>query len=191
MFQEWTPERLHYNPPVLLHRGNLFLVGLMGAGKSTLGRQLARRLHLPFHDADVELERRLGVTIATIFEIEGEQAFRDREEALIDELTAMRNMVLATGGGAVMREASRRNLKERGTVLYLHASADTLWERVRHSRNRPMLKVEDPRARIAALYAERDPLYREIADEIVESDRDTVMRFARTLAPGLTESGAS
>ena len=154
----------------------------MGAGKSTLGRQVARRLHLPFIDADIELERRLGVTIATIFEIEGERSFRDREEALIDELTGRSGLVLATGGGAVMREGSRRHLSERGTVVYLHAGPDTLWERVRNSRNRPMLKVEDPRARIAALYGERDPLYRQIADHIVESDRDTVMRFARGLA---------
>ena len=172
---------------MLLHRGNLFLVGLMGAGKSTLGRQIARRLHLAFHDADTELERRLGVSIATIFEIEGEKAFRDREEQVIDELSNLRNVVLATGGGAVTREASRRNLKERGTVLYLHASPDTLWERVQNSRNRPMLKVEDPRARIAALYAERDPLYRETADEVIESDRDTVMRFARMIGAGLPE----
>jgi shikimate kinase len=161
----------------------------MGAGKSTLGRQIARRLHLEFHDADVELERRLGVTIATIFEVEGERAFRDREEALIAEMTELRNIVLATGGGAVTREASRRNLKERGTVVYLHASPETLWERVRSSRNRPMLKVEDPHARIAALYGERDPLYRDVADHVIESDRDTVMRFARSLAPGLTERG--
>lgn len=164
-----------------LHRGNLFLVGLMGAGKSTLGRQIARRLSLPFIDADVELERRLGVTIATIFEIEGEQAFRDREEALIGELTERDHIVLATGGGAVTRAASRRNLQDRGTVLYLHASPDTLWDRVRHSRHRPMLKVDDPKARIGALYAERDPLYREIADHVIESERDIVMRFARTL----------
>jgi shikimate kinase len=175
---------------VVLHRGNLFLVGLMGAGKSTLGRQIARRLHLPFHDADIELEHRLGVSIATMFEIEGERAFRDREEALIDELTGLRNIVLATGGGAVTREGSRRCLKERGTVLYLHATPATLWERVRHSRNRPMLKVEDPPARIAALYAERDPWYRDIADHVIDSERDAVMRFARSLAPGLTESGA-
>ena len=172
-----------------LHRGNLFLVGLMGAGKSTLGRQVARRLHLPFLDADVELERRLGVTIATIFEIEGERAFRDREEALIGELTERSGLVLATGGGAVMRDASRRNLSERGTVVYLHATPATLWERVRNSRNRPMLKVGDPRARIAALYSERDPLYRQIADHIVESDRDTVMRFARGLALTLAAQG--
>jgi shikimate kinase len=174
-----------------LHRGNLFLVGLMGAGKSTLGRQVARRLHLPFMDADIELERRLGVTIATIFEIEGERAFRDREEALIDELTERRGLVLATGGGAVMREASRQRLSERGTVVYLHAGPDTLWERVRNSRNRPMLKVEDPRARIASLYGERDPLYRQIADHVVESDRDTVMRFARGLAVALAALGES
>lgn len=165
-----------------LHRGNLFLVGLMGAGKSTLGRQVARRLQLPFVDADIELEHRMGVSIATIFEIEGEQAFRDREQALIDELTQQRNFVLATGGGAVTRATSRTNLKERGTVLYLHANPHTLFERVKHGRNRPMLKVEDPQARIAALYAERDPLYREIADHVIESERDTVMRFARTLA---------
>jgi len=174
-----------------LHRGNLFLIGLMGAGKSTLGRQVARRLQLPFVDADIELEHRLGVTIATIFEIEGEQAFRDREEALIDELTGQRNLVLATGGGVVIRAASRARLKERGTVLYLHASPGTLWERVKNGRNRPMLKVADPRARIGALYAERDPLYREIADHVVESDRDTVMRFARQLASELAlERGA-
>src|SRR5688572_32222606 len=95
----------------MLHRGNLFLVGLMGAGKSTLGRQIARRLSLPFLDADIELERRLGVTIATIFEIEGEQAFRDREEALIDELTERSNIVLATGGGAITREGDRKSTR--------------------------------------------------------------------------------
>ena len=173
----------------MLHRGNLFLIGLMGAGKSTLGRQIARRLGLPFLDADIELERRLGVTIATIFEIEGEQAFRDREEALIDELTERSNIVLATGGGAITREASRRCLHERGTVVYLHATADTLFVRIRNARNRPMLKVEDPRARLVALYSERDPLYREIADHVIESDRDTVMRFARSLAAGIAAQG--
>ncbi len=173
-----------------LHRGNLFLVGLMGAGKSTLGRQIARRLGLPFIDADVELERRLGVSIPTIFEIEGEQAFRDREEALIDELTQRTHIVLATGGGAVGRERSRAALRERGTVVYLHAPPDTLFERVRHGRNRPMLKVEDPRARFASLYAERDPLYREIADHVIESERDRVLRFARTLA-GPPDGGAA
>lgn len=169
-----------------LHRGNLFLVGLMGAGKSTLGRQIARRLGMAFLDADVELERRLGVSIPTIFEIEGEQSFRDREEALIDELTQMTHVVLATGGGAVGRPRSRAALRERGTVVYLHAAPDVLFERVRHGRNRPMLKVDDPRARIASLYAERDPLYREIADHVIESERDRVLRFARALVPAET-----
>lgn len=169
-----------------LHRGNLFLVGMMGAGKSTLGRQVARRLALEFIDADVELERRTGVSIPTIFEIEGEQAFRDREEALIDELTQRTGIVLATGGGAVGRLASRDALRERGTVVYLHAPPAVLYERVKHGRNRPMLKVEDPYARIAALYAERDPLYRGVADHVIESERDRVMRFARTLAPEAT-----
>jgi shikimate kinase len=166
-----------------LHRGNLFLIGLMGAGKSTMGRQIARRAGMPFLDADIELERRLGVSIPTIFEIEGEQAFRDREEALIDELTQLRGIVLATGGGAVTRAGSREALRERGTVVYLHASAAVLYDRVKNARNRPMLKVDDPFARIVSLYEARDPLYREIADHVVESERDRVLRFARTLMP--------
>ena len=165
-----------------LHRGNLFLVGLPGSGKSTLGRALARRLGKPFLDADAELERRLGVTIPTIFEIEGEAAFRDREEAVIADIVARSGVVLATGGGAVIRAANRERLKANGTVLYLHAEAATLRERTRHSRNRPLLNTADPLARLAELYAQRDPLYREVADVVLESDRDQVMRFAQRLA---------
>ena len=168
---------------MLLHRGNLYLVGLMGAGKTTLGRQLARRLGKRFVDADHELEERLGVTIPTIFEIEGEASFRDREEALIADLVGLENIVLGTGGGAVLREATRRRLKEGGTVVYLHSDPATLYERVRHSRHRPMLKAADPAARIAELYAQRDHLYRSIADHVVASDRDEVMRFARGFEP--------
>jgi len=168
---------------VTLHRGNLFLVGLMGAGKTTLGRQLARRLAKRFVDADHELEARLGVSIPTIFEIEGEAGFRDREEAIIAELTALTDIVLATGGGAVTRPGCRENLRSQGTVLYLHARPETLWLRVRHARHRPMLHAADPRARLAELYALRDPLYREVADHVIESDRDTVMRFVRVLDP--------
>jgi shikimate kinase len=166
---------------VSLHRGNLFLVGLMGAGKTTLGRQLARRLGKRFVDADHELEARLGVSIPTIFEIEGESGFRDREEAIIGELVVSTDIVLATGGGAVTRAASRACLKENGTVIYLHARPETLWMRVRHARHRPMLHAADPRARLAELYSQRDPLYREVADHVIESDRDAVMRFVRTL----------
>ena len=169
--------------PVPLHRGNLFLVGLPGAGKSTLGRQLARRLRLRFVDADAELEQRLGVSIPTIFEIEGESGFRDREEATLTELTHLTGVVLSTGGGVVLRPGNRARLKENGTVIYLHADPAILWERVRHSRNRPLLQSVDPRARLASLYAERDALYREVADHVLESDRDEVLRFARAFEP--------
>ena len=169
--------------PVPLHRGNLFLVGLPGAGKSTLGRQLARRLNKHFVDADTELENRLGVSIPTIFEIEGEAGFRDREEVTLADLTQLVDVVLSTGGGAVLRPANRVRLKENGTVVYLHADPNVLWERVRHSRNRPLLQTGDPRVRLATLYGERDALYREVADHVIESDRDEVMRFARAFEP--------
>jgi shikimate kinase len=175
---------------VSLHRGNLFLVGLMGAGKTTLGRQVARRLAKRFVDADHELEARLGVPIPTIFEIEGEPGFRDREEAIIAELVTATDIVLATGGGAVTRAGSRACLKDNGTVLYLHARPETLWLRVRHARHRPMLHAADPRARLAELYALRDPLYREVADHVVESDRDAVMRFVRTLEATVLPPGS-
>ena len=171
--------------PVPLHRGNLFLVGLPGAGKSTLGRQLARRLNKHFVDADTELENRLGVSIPTIFEIEGEAGFRDREEVTIADLTQLVDVVLSTGGGAVLRPANRARLRENGTVVYLHADPNVLWERVRHSRNRPLLQTGDPRIRLATLYGERDALYREVADHVIESDRDEVMRFARAFEPAV------
>lgn len=165
--------------PVPLHRGNLFLVGLPGAGKSTFGRQLARRLHKRFVDADHELEQRLGVSIPTIFEIEGEPGFRDREEATIAELCVLADIVLSTGGGAVLRPANRLRLKENGTVVYLHAEPAMLFDRVRHSRNRPLLQAGDPMVRLTQLYGERDALYREVADHIVESERNEVMRLVR------------
>jgi shikimate kinase len=174
---------------VALHRDNLFLVGMMGAGKTTLGRQLARRLGKRFVDADHELEARLGVPIPTIFEIEGEQGFRDREEAVIAELVTMTGIVLATGGGAVTRAGSRAHLHARGTVLYLHASPDTLWLRVRHARHRPMLHTANPRARLAELYAMRDPLYRETAHHVCESERDAVVRLVRRLAGEPLQAG--
>ena len=164
-----------------LHRGNLFLVGLPGAGKSTLGRQLARRLGKTFVDADAELERKLGVTIPTIFEIEGEAVFRDREEALLADLTGLSNIVLATGGGIVIRPANRERLTANGTVVYLHAPPAALRERTRRSRHRPLLNTADPAARLVELYAARDALYREVAEAVIESDRDEIARFARQL----------
>lgn len=172
----------------------------MGAGKTTLGRALAKRLDKRFVDADHELEARLGVTIPTIFEVEGEAGFRDREEAVIAELTQLTDIVLSTGGGAVMRAGSRARLRENGTVLYLHAEPEVLWQRLRGSRHRPMLQAADPRTRLVDLYTLRDPLYREVAHHVIESDRDAVIRFVRWLdadaqdggdrAPGSEESGA-
>jgi shikimate kinase len=167
---------------VQLQRGNLYLVGLPGAGKSTLGRMLARRLGLIFVDADAELEARLGVTIPTIFEIEGEDAFRDREEATLADLVLRTGIVLATGGGVVIRARNRLRLRENGTVLYLHADPSTLRERTRRSRHRPLLIAADPLARLAELYAQRDPLYREVAHSVIESERERVIRFALELA---------
>ena len=173
-----------------LQRGNLFLVGLPGAGKSTLGRMLARRFSLVFVDADAELEARLGVTIPTIFEIEGEAAFRDREEAVLADLVLRTGIVLATGGGAVIRADNRARLKANGTVLYLHAEPSALRERTRKSRHRPLLNGGDPLSRLTELYAQRDALYREVAHRVVESDRERVIRFALELESG-GEGGAA
>lgn len=164
-----------------LARGNLFLVGLPGAGKSTLGRALARRLGKTFVDADTELERKLGVTISTVFEIEGESGFRDREESVLAELAPRTNIVLATGGGVVIRPANRERLKANGTVIYLHALPATLRERTRRSRHRPLLNAPDPLARLMELYAARDALYREVATTVLESDRESIARFADAL----------
>jgi len=168
---------------VQLLRNNLYLIGLPGAGKSTLGRQLARRLGLTFVDADTELERRLGVTIPTIFEIEGEAVFRDREEAMLVEISERTGIVLGTGGGVVIRVANRDRLKANGTIIYLHADPVTLRERTRRSRDRPLLNAPDPLARLQELYAQRDGLYREIANHVVESDREAIARFATGFVP--------
>jgi shikimate kinase len=166
---------------VQLRRGNLYLVGLPGSGKSTLGRQLARRLNKSFVDADQELEQSLGVTIATIFEIEGEGSFRDREEAALASLVTRTDVVLATGGGVVIRPANRERLRQGGTVVYLHAEPLTAFQRVRKSRNRPLLNTPDKLARLEQLYRERDALYREVADHVVSNDRHEIVRFTDAL----------
>ncbi len=149
--------------------GNIYLVGLMGAGKTTVGRQLAKRLGRRFADSDHEIEARTGVRIPLIFEIEGEAGFRSRESAVLETLTQEHGLVLATGGGAVLDPGNRANLAKSGTVIYLCSQPRQLWERTRRSRNRPLLQVADPLARLQELYAQRDPLYREIADIIIES----------------------
>jgi len=167
---------------------NVFLVGMMGAGKTTAGRILARRLKRTFYDSDQEIERRCGVKIPVIFDIEGEAGFRQREAAAIAELTALEDVVLATGGGAVLAPASRRHLAARGTVVYLHARPAALYERVRQDKNRPLLATDDPLARLEALYGERDPLYREVADIVTDTGRQSVQSLARHLLGQLKET---
>ena len=154
--------------------GNFFLVGLMGAGKTTVGRALAREAGKTFYDTDQEIEARTGVRVTTIFDIEGELRFRDRETCVIADLVKLRDIVLATGGGAVLREENRRMLRDHGTVIYLRATIDDLLARTQHDRNRPLLQTADPRAKLASLYEERDPLYREIADLIVDTTQQNV-----------------
>jgi shikimate kinase len=153
---------------------NIFFVGLMGAGKTTVGRAVARRLGRPFFDSDHEIEARTGARIPVIFELEGEAGFRERESQVIAELTAREAIVLATGGGAVLRPENRALLHERGLVVYLRANPHDLWLRTRKDKNRPLLQTEDPKAKLEALYSERDPLYRECAHFIVETGRPSV-----------------
>jgi shikimate kinase len=150
---------------------NIYLVGLMGAGKTTVGRQLARRLGRPFFDSDHEVVAKTGVAIPTIFEIEGEEGFRRREMQAIAELSAEKNLVLATGGGVVLAAENRRLLHDTGWVVYLNVPPGLLFERTRHDRNRPLLSVPDPLGKLEELHALRDPLYREIAHVTIEGGR--------------------
>lgn len=164
---------------------NIFLVGLMGAGKTTVGKLLSKRYHKTFHDSDHEIESRCGVKIPVIFEIEGEAGFRKREEIAIAELTALSNVVLATGGGAILSAANREFLKSRGIVIYLRGSPEHLFERTRHDRNRPLLQTCNPLAKLRDLYLQRDPLYREIADIVMDTGRQSVAGMARVICERL------
>jgi len=154
---------------------------MMGAGKTSIGRQLAKRLQRRFVDVDHEIEAQTGVRIPTIFEIEGEAGFRERETQTIAALTEQAGLVLATGGGAVLREANRKCLADTGIVIYLRVPPQTLFERTRHDRNRPLLQVENPLKRIEELYVQRDPLYREIADITMDSGNCSVATLARRI----------
>lgn len=157
--------------------GNIFLVGMMGSGKTTLGRALAQRLHMPFTDTDRVLVDRTGVPVATIFEIEGEAGFRKRESAVLAELAEGDDQVIATGGGAVLAPDNRATMRAGGTVIYLRARLEHLWERTRHDSSRPLLKTADPRGTLEQLLEARDPLYREVAHIVV----DTGTQSATTL----------
>ena len=160
---------------------NIYFVGMIGAGKTTIGRHLARRLKKRFVDCDHEVESRTGARIPLIFEIEGEPGFRRRESRVLQELTGETGLVLATGGGVVLDPENRRRLSETGLVVYLCAPPEELYARTRHDRNRPLLQVADPQGRIRELYALRDPLYREVADVVFEGASRTPQAAARQL----------
>ena len=150
---------------------NIYLVGLMGAGKTTIGRTLSKRLGLEFIDSDREIEARTGVSIPTIFEIEGEEGFRRREAQVIDDISHSLGRVVATGGGVVLREENRTCLKRSGFVVYLDVPPAILWERTRRDANRPLLQVENPLGRLKELHVQRDPYYREVADLVIDGGR--------------------
>ena len=160
---------------------SVFLVGLMGAGKTTVGRILARKLKSRFVDSDQEISLCTGVTIPTIFEIEGETGFRRRESALIERLTGQEGIVLSTGGGVVLDLMNREYLRSRGIVVYLAASPETLHERTRRDKNRPLLQVDDRLKKLRELFEQRDPLYREIAHIIVEVGRTSAAQVVRQI----------
>lgn len=143
---------------------NVFLIGPMGSGKTTIGQKLALRLGLDFYDTDQEIQDRTGVDISLIFEIEGEEGFRERESRVLDELTAADRVLVATGGGAVLRECNRQWLKERGVVVYLQASIEQQLSRLRHDKSRPLIQLEDRQAKLIELACQRDPLYAKLAE---------------------------
>lgn len=165
------------------------LVGLPGSGKSTVGRQLARRLQVPFIDSDHVIEQRLGCSIREYFEREGEESFRDIEELVLGDITQDSEGVIATGGGAVLRQANREHLHQRGQVVYLRSTPEEVFRRLRHDVNRPLLQVGDPLARLRDLYAMRDPLYRETAHFVIETGRPSVATLVNMIVMQLELSG--
>lgn len=167
--------------------GNIFLVGLMGSGKTSVGKVLARMLDKVFVDSDHEIERATGVRIPVIFEIEGESKFRERERKMIAELVARDNVVLATGGGAILAAENREALKTNGTVIYLRAPVKSLLRRTQRDRNRPLLQVADPAVTLQELYVARDPLYRDTADLIFDTNNQSVRALAMRIAQKLQQ----
>lgn len=158
----------------MAEKRNIFLVGPMGAGKSTIGRQIAKSLHLDFFDSDTEIERRTGADISWVFELEGEAGFRAREEKVISELTENTGIVLATGGGSILSGENRNRLSARGIVVYLKTTLDKQVARTERDKKRPLIaNAENPREVLAALAKERDPLYEEIADLVIETDEQS------------------
>lgn len=173
-----------------MNHHHIYLIGMMGAGKSTIGRSLAQRLGRPFTDTDKVVVERTGVPIATIFEIEGEAAFRHREAVALESCAhAETPSVVSTGGGAPLREDNRRLMRETGTVVYLAARLEHLWRRLKNDRTRPLLIADDPRERLAVLLAERDPIYREAADVILETGGQSVSSLVKRAVDALRAHG--
>jgi shikimate kinase len=166
---------------------NIFFIGLMGAGKTTVGKIIAKNLGKTFYDTDQVIEQRTGVKVATIFELEGEEGFRKRETAMIEELSQLDNIVMATGGGAVLLPENRQMLKQYGYVIYLRANVHDLWHRMRHDKQRPLLQNVDVRAKLTQLYRERNPLYTETASLIVDTGNQPVIKILNKIEAALTE----
>lgn len=164
-------------------------MGLPGSGKSTVGKQLARRVGLRFIDSDHVIEQRIGCSIREFFEREGEDAFRDLEQAVIDELSRGDSCVLSTGGGTVLRPLNRQNLRERASVVYLHSAPEEVFRRLRHDQNRPLLQVADPLLRLRDLYTARDGLYRETAHFVIETGRPSVSTLVNMIVMQLEVAG--
>lgn len=172
--------------------GNIFLVGMMGAGKTTVGKMLAREMSKIFVDSDEEIKKRTGVTIPHIFDIEGEAGFRQREVGVIQDLVRQTNIVLATGGGAVLTEQGRAALVGNGIVVYLKSTVHDLWQRTRHDRNRPLLQTADPYAKLKELYQQRDPLYAQVADLVMPTGKQSAHSLVLHLQQELNRlAGAS
>ena len=162
-------------------QNNIILVGLMGAGKSTIGRHLARRLNLTFYDSDKVIEERTGVSIPTIFAVEGEAGFREREEQVIADLTTLPNVLIATGGGSVLRDINREHIKAGGKVIYLRASAEQLFQRIKHDKSRPLMQTANPMQTLRDLLKAREPLYMEVADLIMPTGKQKVNIILRDI----------
>lgn len=166
---------------------NIFLVGPMGAGKSAVGRQLAKLLQMEFRDSDAEIEAKTGVDIAYIFEKEGDAGFRLRESSAIEELASRNRLVIATGGGAILNEGNRQAMRARGTVVYLRTSVDEQLARTSHTKHRPLLLTRDPHTVLSELMHTREPLYLEAADIVIDTDGRRVPAVARELCTRITE----
>jgi shikimate kinase len=173
---------------VVVETNNIFFVGLMGAGKTTIGKLLAKHLGKVFYDTDHEIEKRTGVKISTIFELEGEAGFRKRETAIIQELSQLSHIVMATGGGAILAQENRQLLKANGRVIYLRANVNELCHRMRNDKHRPLLQNVDIRAKLEQLYAERNPLYTETAELIFDTGNQPVANILNQIEKSLNGS---